>query len=147
MKKNVLIGFFSPLLYFLVISILQNKILGYAYSEKYAILHSALIVILPILPGIALAFLLVRNSLREYIKSLFVCFIISLVLFLLYAFAAFNLFIYLNAAGQMNLSLDDGVLYLVVTIYYLCSCLVGSFVAGVLTVAMKRKNVKAAKNV
>ena len=43
MKKNILIGIFSPLVNFLVCNILNYVILAGEYSEEYALFHNMLI--------------------------------------------------------------------------------------------------------
>ena len=59
--KNILIGIFSPLFYFLVNNIMRYTILAGEYNEQYALLHNILIMLLPTLPGISLIFLLIRR--------------------------------------------------------------------------------------
>ena len=68
MNKNILIGIFSPLFYFLVNNIMRYTILAVEYNDKYALFHNMLIITLPALPGISLVFLLIRSSLKEYFK-------------------------------------------------------------------------------
>lgn len=142
MKKNVLIGIFSPLFYHLAVNIMHYTIFAYEYSEKYAILYNVLFYTLPALPGIALIFLLIRNSLEEFFESLGTCFLISLIVFLLYHFSGVDSMIHTKVVGYEEFSLGDGLLYVITMICYLSSCLVGSIIAGVATYVRKRKKAR-----
>lgn len=138
MKKNILIGIFSPLFYFLMNNIIRFTIFAGEYNEQYALLDSILTIFLPSLPGISLMFLLVRSSMKEYFKSLGICFWISFAVIIIYMFSGIELTIYTAITGQEELSLGDGLLTVMTMQYYLVSCLVGTIVAGVATYVKKK---------
>ena len=139
MKKNILIGIFSPLFYFLIVNIMRYTILAGEYNEKFALLHNLIIMGLPAVPGVALMFLLIRNSMKEYFKSLSICFWISFVVMIIYMFSGIELVIYTAITGYEEMSLGDGLITAVTMEFYLVSCLVGAIVAGVATFVKKRK--------
>ena len=141
MKKNILIGIFLPLFYYLVVNIMLYTILADEYNEKYAMLNNILIMILPALPGIALIFLLIRKSFKEYFKSIGVCFLTSLIIILVYNFLSIDLMIHTKVTGYEEFSMGDGLIFAVTSISYLSSCLIGSVIAGVITFVKKRKSI------
>ena len=98
MKKRMLIGIFSPLLYFWIYHFLRYCP-SFEYSEKYGAIQIAMLFILPALPGVALAFLLVEDSVKKYFKSVGICFIISLVVFILYIQSGVELMIFRAITG------------------------------------------------
>ncbi len=142
MKKNILIGIFSPLIYFLVCNIMRYTILAGEYNEEYALLHNMLIRTLPALPGMSLIFLLIRSSMKEYFKSLSVCFWISFVVMIIYTFLGIDSMIHTAITGYEELSLGDGLMSVLTFQYYLVSCLVGCFIAGIATYVKKRKKTR-----
>ncbi len=142
MKKNILIGIFSPLFYFLVVNIMRYTILAGEYNEEFALLHNLMIMVLPAVPGVTLIFLLIRNSMKEYFKSLSICFWISFVVMIVYMFSGIELMIHTAITGYEELSLGDGFLTAITMEFYLVSCLVGSIVAGIATFVKKRKTKK-----
>lgn len=146
MKKNILIGVFSPLFYFLVCHIMRYTILAGEYSEELELLYSMLIIILPALPGISHMFLLIRNSMKEYFQSLCLCFLISFVVMIIYLISGIDLMIYTAITGYEELSLGDGFLMVITMWYYLGSCLIGAVVAGITTYIKKRKSVRILEN-
>lgn len=139
MKKNILSGIFSPLFYFLVVNLMRYTILAGEYKEETALLHNLMIMVMSAMPGVALMFLLIRNSMKEYFKSLSICFCISLVVMIVYMFSGIELMIYTAITGYEEMSLGDGIVMAVTMGFYLVSCLVGSIVAGVVTLIKKRK--------
>ncbi len=142
MKKNILIGIFSPLVNFLVCNILNYVILAGEYDEEYALFHNMLIIILPALPGISLIFLLIRSSMKEYFKSLSVCFGISFAVMIIYMFLGIDTMIHTAITGYEELSLGDGFLMAITLLSYLASCLFGTIVAGIVTYVKKRKTTR-----
>ena len=142
MKKNIFIGIFSPLFYFLIVNIIRFTILAGEYNEQYALLHNILIRLLPALPGISLIFLLIRNSMKEYLESLSICFMISFIVMIVYMFSGIELKIYTAITGYEELSLGDGLITVITMVSYLVSCLVGAIVAGIITHVKKRKTTR-----
>ena len=61
-KLNIFLGIAAPLYFFLV----SNLMLCMEYSEKYSYIQNSLLISLPTLPGVMLAFMLIRNSLRNF---------------------------------------------------------------------------------
>lgn len=142
MKKNILIGIFSPLFYFLVGNIMRYTIFVGEYREEYALLNNILIRILPALPGIPLMFLLIRNSIKEYFKALSTCFCISFVVMTIYIISGIDLMIHTAITGYEEFSLGDGLMRVLTFQYYLAACLLGAIVAGVTTYVKKRKSAR-----
>ncbi len=142
MKKNILIGIFSPLFYFLIVNIMRFTILAGEYNEQYAFIHNILILLLPALPGISLIFLLIRNSMNEYFESLSICFLISFAVMIVYMFSGIELKIYTAITGYEEFSLGDGFITVITMVSYLVSCLVGTIVAGIVTYVKKRKKTR-----
>ena len=70
-SKSIYIGIFSLLFYYLV----MHLMLLWEYNEKYSFIQNAMLYVLPALPGVALAILLIRNSVREFFESLGICFL------------------------------------------------------------------------
>ena len=132
MKKRLLIGIFSPLLYFWIYHLLRYCPL-FEYSEKYGAIQNAMLFILPAVPGIALAFLLVENSVKKYFKSVGVCFIVSLIVFILYIQSGVELIIFKAITGYEEGFVGEGILILVTFMSYIISCFVGTIVAGIIT--------------
>ena len=145
MKKNILIGIFSPLFFFLVENIMLYTIVTNEYSEKYVAFHMTLLLLLPALPGIALIFLLIRNSIKEYFKSLGVCFIISSVIYLTYMGLQIDLMIYTKVTGYEKFSMGEGLFREVILLSYFVSSFVGSLFSGVITFIKKQANLKGSQ--
>ncbi|MBE6564530.1 MAG: hypothetical protein E7655_04590 [Ruminococcaceae bacterium] len=139
MKKNIFIGIFSPLLYFLINNLLRYTVLASEYNEKYAMLVNALLVLLPALPGVALIFLLRRCSVKDFYKSLGISFWVSVVVFVGYILLGIDPWIYNKVTGFEELGLGDGFITALTMIAYLISCVVGSVAAGILTFSYERK--------
>ena len=146
MKKNIFIGIFSPLFYFLIVNIIRFTILAGESNEQYALLHNILILLLPALPGTLLIFLLIRKSTKEYFESLSICFMISFVVMIVYMFSGIELKIYTAITGYEELSLGDGLITVITMVSYLVSCLVGTTVAGIITYVKKRKTTRIIEN-
>ena len=142
MKKNILIGIFTPLFFFLVENIMLYTIVTNEYSEKYVGFHMMLLLILPALPGIALIFLLIRNSFKEYFKSLGICFIISSAIFLAYMGLKIDLMIYTKVTGYEEFGMGEGLFLAVALLSYFVSCFVGTLISGVITFVKKRAKIK-----
>jgi len=132
MKKRMLIGIFSPLLYFWIYHFLRYCPL-FEYSEKYGAIQNAMLFILPALPGVALAFLIVEDSVKKYLKSVGICFIISLVVFILYIQSGVELMIFRAITGYEEGSPGEGILILVTFMSYIISCFVGVIISGIIT--------------
>ncbi|MBQ6893209.1 MAG: hypothetical protein IJN48_03295 [Clostridia bacterium] len=62
--KAVLIGILLLLFYYFILLLM----LLWEYNEKYSIIQNAMLYVLPALPGVALAALLIRNTLRDYLS-------------------------------------------------------------------------------
>lgn len=137
MKKNIFIGIFSPLFYYLVFNIILYTILAEEYNEKYALLHSVLIIILPALPGVALIFLLIWDSLKAFFKSLAICFSTSLPV--MFVYHRMDLMIYTKVTGYEEFSLGEEFILGITCMTYLFSCLIGSVIACIITCIRQRK--------
>lgn len=141
MKKisSVFIGVCSPLFYYFVVHFMLYCP-WFEYNEKYAIIQNAMLFVLPALPGVAIAFLLVRNTLKEFFKSLGICFLISIFIIFIYNFIGIDLMIYTLITGYEEFSLGEGLLFAVTSISYIISCFVGTVVSGVITLRRQKRN-------
>ena len=134
MKKNILIGLFVPLFYYFVF----NVMIYTDYNEKYDWLQNAFIQIAPALPGVSLIFLLIRDSLKEFFKSLGICFTTSfLVDFVCHRI---SLMIYTKITGYTDFCSGEELIFGITTVTYLASCLIGSVIACVITCIRQRKH-------
>ena len=139
MKKSIiLIGIFSPLYYFIV----SNMMLYMEYSEKYAFIQNLMLFILPALPGVIIAFGLVRNSLKEYFISLGSCFLFSVIIFVLYEFSSIDLMIHKFITGYGEFSKGAGLLFVITFLSYILSCFIGALFSGIISLIKQNKNRK-----
>ena len=139
MKKNILIGLLTPLFYYFGVNIIRYTLLAIEYPGKYyAALAVALLYVLPALPGVALIFLLIRDSLEEFFNSLGICFLTSLMLMLFYHVSNVDLMLYTWITGYAEFSLGDGFLFVMTFMVYLASCLIGSVIAYIITCIRQR---------
>ena len=133
--KSILIGIFSLLFYYFV----SHLMFLWEYNEKYAVIQNAMLYILPALPGVALAILLIRNSLREFFKSWAICFISSVCLFLIWNILRVDLMIYTSLTGFEEFSLGEGLLMAVMSFSYIISCTVGCIIAAAVSFYKQKK--------
>lgn len=136
MKKSIFIGIFSLLFYYLI----SHLMLILEYSEKYSIIQNTMLYVLPALPGVALAILLIRNSLREFLKAWGICFLSSVCLFFIWNILRVDLMIYTCLTGFEEFSLGDGLLMAVMSFSYIISCTVGCIIAAVVSIYKQKKN-------
>ena len=138
-SKSIYIGIFSLLFYYLV----MHLMLLWEYNEKYSFIQNAMLYVLPALPGVALAFLLIRNSVREFFKSWGVCFLSSVCLGFLWISLRVDLMIYTSLTGFEEFSLGEGLLIAIMSMSYIISCTIGCIVAAILSfVKQKRKTLQ-----
>lgn len=135
--KNGLIGILCPLFYYFVLHLM----LLWEYNEKYAIIQNTMLFVLPALPGIALAILLVRNSLKEFLKAWGVCFLSSACIFFIWTILRIDLMIYTNLTGFEEFSLGEGLLIAVIFRSYIVSCTIGSVIAAVVSFYKQKRMV------
>ena len=137
MKKSkcIFIGIFSLLFYYLVVHLM----LLWEYDEKYSFIQNAMLYVLPALPGVALAILLIRNSVREFFKSWGICFLTSVCLGFLWIILRVDLMIYTSLTGFEEFALGEGLLMAVMSFSYIISCTVGCVIAGVLSFYKQKK--------
>ena len=131
MKKLsiILIGILSPLYYHLIF----NLMLCMEYNERYASFQNIMLFILPALPGVVMAFALVRKSMKNYFMSLGTCFLISAAVFALYYFLNIDLIVYKTITGYDELSNGEGLLFAVTFFSYAVSCFAGALISGVVS--------------
>ena len=110
------------------------------YNEMYSMIQNAMLYILPSLPGVALAILLIRNTLREFFKSWGICFLTSVCLILIHIFFRVDLKMYTCLTGYEEFSPGGGLLIFVMSMSYIVSCFVGSIIAGIVTVCNQKNN-------
>lgn len=142
MKKSaVLVGIFAPLYYELVFNLMMYT----EYSERYAFIQNLMIYLLPALPGIAVALVLVKNSLKDYFKSLGICFLISMIVFLIYGALHIDLSIFKAITGYDEFSNGEGLLFVIMFLSYAVSCTIGAFVSGIISLCRQIKSRKSNK--
>ncbi len=134
--KNILTGVLSLVFYYFVLHL--NLI--WEYNENYATIQETMLYVLPALPGVALAILLVRNSVREFFKSWGVCFLSSVCLGFLWIILQVDLIIYTSLTGFDEFSLGEGLLMVVMSLSYVISCTVGCIIAGVVSFYKQKKS-------
>lgn len=129
MKKLsiILIGILSPLYYEFVI----NMMMYTEYIEKYAFIQNLMLFVLPALPGLVIAFALVRNSFKEFFISLGICFLLSTIVFNVYDYFDINLTIQKTLTGYDEFSNGAGILFIITFLSYTVSCFIGAFISGV----------------
>jgi len=135
-KKEILTACFSLVFYCFV----MHLMLLWEYSYKYSVLQSVLHVLLPALPGCALAFLLMRNSLKEFLKSWAVCFLVSAGLCLIWTVLKVDFMIYTFLTGFGEIGIGNGVLMAIMFLVYLLSCTAGCIIAAVISFYRQKKN-------
>lgn len=128
-KKEILTACFSLAFYCFV----MHLMLLWEYSEKYETAQSVLLLILPALPGVALAVLLIRNSLKEFLKSWAICLVASACVCLIWIVFRIDLMIYTFLTGFDEIGLGESILSLVMFFSYMLSCTVGCIVAAVVS--------------
>ena len=140
--KNILIGIFSLLFYYCV----SHLMFLWEYNEKYAIIQNAMLFVLPALPGVALAILLIRNSLREFLKSWGICVLSSVCLFFIWNVLRIDMMIYTSLTGSDEISLGEVLLIAVMSFLYIISCIVGCIIAAVVSFYKQKKNIAIQNN-
>lgn len=138
--KNILIGICSLLFYYLVTHIM----LVWEYNESYAVIQNGMLFVLPAIPGVALAILLIRNSLKDFLKSWGICFLSSICLFFIWNFLRVDLLIYTSLTGFEEFSLGEGLLGAFMFMSYIISCTIGCIIAAILSF-YKQKRIKIKK--
>lgn len=133
--KNIIIGICSLLFYYFVAYLMFL----WEYNEKYAIIQNAMLFVLPALPGVALAILLIRNSLKEFFKSWGMCFIASACIFLIWNALRVDLMIYTRLTGFEEFSLGEGLLMAIMSFSYILSCTVGCIIAAIISYNKQKK--------
>lgn len=134
--KNILVGVLSLAFYHFVLHLM----LMWEYNEKYAIIQNILLFVLPSLPGVALAFLLIRNSVKEFFKSWGVCFLASLCMFIIWIALRVDLMIYSSLTGFEEFALGEGLLMAVMSFSYIVSCTIGSIIAAIVSWHKQKKS-------
>ena len=133
---SVLIGILSPTFYYLV----MHLMLIWDYNEKYATLQNILLIILPAIPGISIACLLIRNSLSDFFKSFGISLFASLCIILIDGIFHINLMIYTHLTGYEEFSLGEGLLIAITSASYIVSCFCGVIFAGIVSFYKHRRN-------
>ena len=134
-SKMILVGIFTMLFYF--VSFYLNVYL--LYKSSSTILGLFACYLLPALPGILLAFLLVRKNKSEFYLGLGISILSSLFTFLIYAFSGIDSMIYSKVMGYEEASLGEGILFVGTFFVYIISCIIGSAVAGIRTAYLQWK--------
>lgn len=143
MKKSVVLaGIFAPLYYELVFNLMMYMAMYTEYNERYAFIQNLMIYILPALPGIAVAVALVKNSLKDYFKSLGICFLSSTIVFVIYGALNIDLSIFKAITGYDEFSKAGGLLFVIMFLSYTVSYAVGVFVSGIISLCRQIKSRK-----
>ncbi len=133
--KNILIGICSLLFFYLV----AHLMLLWEYNEKYKIIQLAMLYVLPALPGVALAILLVRDSVKEFFKSWGICFISSECLLFIWNNLLIDSMIHKSLTGFEKINLGEGFMILGMSSSYIISCTIGCIIAGVISFYKQKK--------
>ncbi len=134
-SKSIFIGIFSLLFYYFI----SHLMLIWEYSEKYSIIQNTMLYVLPALPGVVLAISLIRNSLREFLKSWGICFLSSVCLFFIWNILRIDLMIYTSLTGFEEFSLGEGLLMAIMSFSYTISCTVGCIIAAIVSFYKQKK--------
>ena len=134
--KNILIGICSLLFFYFVAHLM---LLFWEYNESYATIQLTILLILPALPGVALAFLLIRNSLMEFFKSLGICFLSSCCFLFIWNNLLIDMMIHKSLTGFEEFNLGEGFMILGMSSSYIVSCTVGCIIAGVISFYKQKK--------
>lgn len=134
-SKNIFIGIFSLLFYYLV----MHLMLLWEYNEKYSFIQNAMLYVLPALPGVGLAILLIRNSVREFFKSWGICLLTSMCFGFLWIILQVDLMIHTSLTGFEEFALGEGLLMMIMSFSYIISCSAGCIIAGVLSFYKQKK--------
>lgn len=146
--SEILTGIFCPLFYYLVSNVMVYVFLYSEYTERYAAIEYILLIVLPALPGIALASLLVRDSLKEFFKSLGICFLASVITVLVFNSIDVDLMIYRAVTGYDAFRLEEGLLFTIASRSYIIACLAGTVISCGETIYRQIKNrAKTTKNI
>ncbi len=89
--------------------------------------------ILPSLPGIALAFVLMQKTMKDFFSALIFTALTSLGIFIINAVLGIDMAIYTLMTGYTEFSLGEGFLFAVTFSIYAVACAIGSFIAGIIT--------------
>lgn len=141
MKKSaVLIGILAPLYFHLVF----NLNLHIPYVEEYNTLFNIAFILFPIIPGIVIAFMLVRKTFKEFLKAFVVCLVLSVCVEVLYSIADIDMIIFRKLTGYDEIYYGEALTFIFTYFYYTISCFFGYIIAGV-TSLFKQLNNNAEK--
>ena len=147
MKKYsaVFLGVSSSLYFYIVLNFIFI-IADSDYNKKYALIENIMILVLPVLPGIANVFLLIRDSFKKFIKSLICCVFASLFLIITLLLSETDLSLYFWFTGHNgDFSLGEGFLFAVIFNLYFISCFIGAAVSGAISIYRQIKNKREIK--
>ena len=133
--KNTIMGICSVLFYYFAV----YSMFLWEYNEKYAIIQDVMVFVLPGLPGVALAILLIRSSLKEFFKSWGICFASSLCMFLIWNTLNLDLMIYTRLTGYGEFGLGEGLLMAIMTFSYIIFCTIGCVIAAIISFYKNKK--------
>lgn len=134
--SDALIGILSYVFYYLV----KHLNLLWDYNEKYALLQNLLLFVLPAIPGVAMAFLLIRDSLSDFFKSFGICFLASVCVIFINIIFRIDLMTQKLLTGYEEISLGAGLLMAIMSMSYIVSCFCGVVFAGIVSFYKQRKN-------
>ena len=139
MKKisPIVLGVCAPLFHRLIFNIM----LHIEYNENFSAIQNAMIFILPALPGVALGFLLIRNKIKEYLKSFGICFLTSIAITWLYDTIGVDMIIFKHMTGYDEIYYGEALMFLFTYLPYLISCFIGIVVAGIITIFRQKNKV------
>jgi len=136
-RNSIIIGIASPGYLFLIYHLMYLC----EYNEMYADIRNAMLFILPALPGITLAFLLISDSLEAFVRSWSVCFMSSVIMCAVWNILRIDLIIYTALTGSDQIAMGDSLLMAVMLISYMISCTVGCITAAVISGIRGRMNI------
>lgn len=134
--KNIFIGLAVPLLF----HIATHINLLWEYDAKFSKIYEFALYALPAIPGIMLAFLLKRDSLRKFLSSCGICFVTSLCLEIVLSLIRFDYFTYALLSG-FEMGNAEGLLCAIMFVSYAIACIAGTMLAGIATCFKSRKSI------
>lgn len=134
MKKHIgiIAGVIVTLWYCMIETFLLNSPL-FEYNEKYDVIQSLMLYILPSVSGIITMLFLRRNSVKDFLMSWISYFLISLILMVIYEFSRLPLMMHCWFTGYDEFGMGDGLLVVVILSTHFIACAIGVLISGLIS--------------
>lgn len=129
LARNICLGIFCSLFYYFS----HHLTCALYYNQWYSDMQHEIILLLSAVPGIALAFLLIRNSLKSFFKAWGTCFLSSVCLMLLWNYLPIDRMIHYKLTGYEEYGAGVGVVTLYQLLSYIRLCSIGCTFAGIVS--------------